>query len=184
MRVKLLLALAGAALSGACAPLQENAEVLELKTPQMTTVSYTASLRGAYIVPGDSKLRYCAEPAPDTALDSLQKLAAEVSVTVPQGAEGSAEFASELQAKVVQLAGRTQLVLLAREMLYRACELSLNHPEKSVEALELYTKVADIVRELGISDRTYAQADLFRQSKGVANATKLLEDFQKSLPPN
>jgi DNA-binding GntR family transcriptional regulator len=173
----------GAALAAlavtSCSPLQEKAVVHEVKTPTMTTISAPASLRNVYMVPAGSALKYCAEPAPDTALDSVQKLAAEVKAAIPQvQADVAGKLDSELQAKVVQLAGRSQLVVLAREMLYRACELSINNPGGSDQAIKLYTEVAQLVRDLAAAEKAQAAADLVRQSQGSANAANILRQLQ------
>ena len=102
---------------------QRKAKVLEVEAGAYA-VTYPSDIRGAYFIKKGSNVRICAEPAPDVALDTLQKLTADISAKLAATEEGSAKFSSELSAKVVQLAGRTELLLLAREMLYRACELS------------------------------------------------------------
>lgn len=145
----------------------------------MTALAYPASLRGAYLVPKDSGLKYCAEPAPDTALESVQKLAAAVKGSAPEGPSGELSFNSELSATVVALAGRTQLVLLAREMLYRACEISINNPDDTSEiAVQLFNKAADLIVALAEADRATAIKNLVTATKGAENARKLLEQFQ------
>ena len=123
---------------------------------------YSASIRGTYFKSTDAASKFCAEPAPDVALDTLQKFAAELNVKVEGSGEGGGKVSSEVGSKVVELAGRTQLILLARELLYRACELSLNQPEVgSGDIINMYATVVQLVEKLGTS----SLSDLSRESK-------------------
>lgn len=152
-----------------CATTQKDARILTIKDANTTVITYPTELRGAYVVRSGSGLRYCAEPAPDVALDTLQKLSANLGVKPPAGTAVQGSLDSELSTKVVQLAGRTQLVLLAREMLYRACELTLNNPslDNGKEALAMYQIVANLVKDLGNADKSNAEADKLKAQAEV-----------------
>lgn len=155
-----IAALAAIALSG-CASLTPPARTHELTPGKPYVVDYDASRRGAYIVPvtpdGTGQFRVCAEPAPDVALESITKIIAELKLAQ---ADVDAKTQIELSTRVVELAGRTQLVLVLRESLYRLCEQGLNGSLSQEQVSTLYTKVLDTIVML-------AQSDLAREQKEI-----------------
>jgi hypothetical protein len=156
-------------LSG-CAIPQKHAETIDLDGYSTYTITYPTELRGTYFFENDGKVRYCAEPVPDVALETVQKLTATLTATLAKAESIEGEVATDLSNKVVQLAGRTELLLLAREMLYRACELSLNHPKDDAAAMSLYTRVADLVERLGDAEKITARAELAREQQRALDA--------------
>lgn len=115
-------------------------------------------------------MQFCAEPAPDVALQSLVKVTENLKVTTPSNVTGEGSFSGEFASNVIQLAGRTQLVLLAREMLYRACELSVNQQADKDTAVTLYKAAGELVRDLGQADRMRAKADLAKSAEALKKA--------------
>lgn len=105
---------------------QKHAETMTLGDSNIQAITYPPELRAAYAVNEGSTARYCAEPPPDVALSTIQKIAGEAKATTESGTEAEGKFSAEASTTALELAGRTQIVLLAREMLYRICELSLN----------------------------------------------------------
>lgn len=188
------------ALAG-CSAFQKSHEVgviglNEHKRPLVIT--YDATSRGAYMVDKNSNVQICAEPAPDAALENLAKISGEIGLPLPSDNSLSIEANSELQSKIVELAGRTQLVLLAREMLYRACEQSINNPNSvNNTATDMFNKVADMLVALGNASEKQADAakDEAKTKKveAIKEATKaaqklpgsdarqVLEDYLKTL---
>lgn len=154
----------------ACGVPQRSAQVHSIRANDVSAVSYPADLRGAYLKMGESKMQFCAEPAPDVALQSLVKVTENLKVTTPSGTQGEGSFSGEFASNVIQLAGRTQLVLLAREMLYRACELAVNHDTDHRTAVELYQAARELVRDLGQADRMRAKADLAKSAEALKKA--------------
>lgn len=158
-----------------CSTPQRQAKILQVN-PTVQAVTYPSDVRGAYVIQRDDGVRVCAEPAPDVALDSLQKLTAELSAQLAPTEEGKAKVSSELSAKVVQLAGRTELLLLARELLYRACELSNNAHVDDKTVVELYDRVARLVEHLGQADKASAEAELLREQRALENAGRAIDE--------
>lgn len=157
--------------------------------PRPMVLAYDSTSRGAYVTSVPPEVRLCAEPVPDVALENLVKLTGNLTAQSPSGPSGSAEATTEVQAKVVELAGRSQLVLLAREMLYRACEYSLNHPTDTDGARAMFKSTTDVLEKLGAAadkqaDAAKAQADANR-TQAATDAAKTLEtlsgDAKKSL---
>ncbi|MEK6801580.1 MAG: hypothetical protein AABZ34_02790 [Nitrospirota bacterium] len=153
-----------------CSLPQRATKVIELPENKSSVVTYSAELRGAYIRAPNAKFEICAEPAPDVALESVEKITASLKGILQTGQTVEGSLSTELATKVVQLAGRTQLVLLAREMLFRACELSLNNDVKPDTVVHLYTVAADLVKDLGAADKIRAKADLTKASEAAKKA--------------
>ncbi len=158
-----------------CSTPQRQAKVLQVN-PTVQAITYPSDVRGAYVIQREDGVKVCAEPAPDVALDSLQKLTAELSARLAPTEEGKAKVSSELSAKVVQLAGRTELLLLARELLYRACELSNNAHVDDRTVVELYDRVARLVEHLGQADKASAEAELLREQRALESAGRAIDE--------
>lgn len=161
-----------------CATPQREVKVLNLDETKSSVLTYPSDLRGAYIPKTNASLKFCAEPAPDVALDSLQKLATSLQANLPSGVSGGASISTEFSSKVVELAGRTQLLLIAREMLFRACELSLNYPSEKDEAFKLYREVVTLINNLGIAEKTQAAAN---KAQADAKLAKALHDASTTI---
>jgi hypothetical protein len=161
-------------------PAQDKTEIFVTKAG-VDVVSYTGTLRGAYVLPPGSQARFCAEPAPDVSLDTLKEIAANLKATAETvgsvakpAIEGGIE--SKITTKALELQGRTALVVLARDLLYRLCELSLNHPPDSEAykaAATQYTQVLEVIQVLAAADQASAHADLLRAQM---EATRILAD--------
>ena len=71
--------------------------------------------------------------------------------------------AAKLSSAAIELAGRSQLVLLAREFLYRECELAANFAldeQKYNELSKQYAQILDVVTDLARAEQKRAQAEL------------------------
>lgn len=143
-----------------CSLIQPNATVLKNVDESTDVVVYPAALRGAYIFKKGKTVHVCAEPVPDVALENLQKLSANLNAKLTSGDEGGINVSSEISTKIIELAGRTELLLLTRELLYRVCELEGNRNIDSNAAEELYSRVMDLVLEIAAADKTQAEANL------------------------
>lgn len=67
--------------------------------------------------------------------------------------------------------------ILAREMLYRACELNVNHPDSADKAMGMYMRVAELVENLGRAERAIAEAELIRASFGEDKTSKCIDSW-------
>lgn len=136
--------LAGLVSLGCTGP-QRRAELLDLNKERASVVTMPADLRTTYLLTDDEQQRFCAEPSPDVAMEALRAIEARY-----HAAHGPGGLSGEASSRVMELAGRSQLVMVARELLYRACELSVNHPDTGHEtAIEMYGAVVDLIRALG-----------------------------------
>lgn len=144
----------------ACSLPETKSRILTIDNNNTRAVTYPGNLRGAYFVDKQSSVRFCSEPAPDIAMENLQKLSANLSATLKSGDQGNAALNAELRAKVIELAGRTELLLVAREMLYRACELSINHDITPEQITKIYDSVSKLIMNLATAEKTQAEANL------------------------
>ncbi|MHA6881539.1 hypothetical protein [Ralstonia pseudosolanacearum] len=121
-------------------------------------LNYDAERRGAVIFPTDDHYRYCAEPAPDVAQSVINKMQASVQSHGGELGSGSAE--SDVNA--IELAGRTNTVLIARESLYRICELTINQNLKNEEITEMFIAVISMISDV-------AKSESYRSKAAVAS---------------
>lgn len=128
----------------------------ELEPGKPYLIDYDASRRGAYVLPAGSA-RVCAEPAPDVAIESITKIIAELKIP---NSNVDASTQVELSTKVVELAGRTQLVLILRESLYRLCEQGLNGTLSNEQINDRYKQVLDTIVLLARSDLAANQKEI------------------------
>ncbi len=150
-----------------------------LKADQAYWFHYEATRRGGFLVGADSKIKMCAEPAPDVALARTIELMGKGSY---QGATGEAQ--AKLAEQLAQLSGRTQTVLILRESLFRLCELSINNSALTASELKgLYKDVIDAVVQLATADVTNAQAEENKAKAALENAKTLQMRTLDSLNP-
>ncbi len=173
LRALFLLPLAAGLLG--CETPQQHAEHIELKDRGVSVVAYPTQIRGAYVFNPGSDNRFCAEPPPDVALDSLQDIAGKLNLKAPEVGEAGGELSAKITADVVQLAGRSQLLSLAREMLYRACELSNNSKADTAESIALYQAVVALVRDLGQAEKDLAAAERLRAVAAIEGRSSKID---------
>jgi len=173
------LALAPAALLllAGCALPQRQATLLEVDASTQV-VAYPADLRGAYLVTG-AGVRMCAEPAPDIALASTEKLTGALTMLSETGQQLEASAAADLAAQVVTLAGRSSLVLLARDLLFRLCEAGGNNGLDQATYVALFSRVTDLVERLGRAEQDRAAADLAREEAALRRAGATIDEVLK-----
>lgn len=168
LRALSLCALSALALSGCSNSDQDRAVTTAIGESGFDLVSYTGTTRGAYIWPEGKSGHICAEPPPDLGLTTAREISANLkaaaetlgNIAAPSiDAGGVAKFSSA----AIELAGRSQLVLLTREFLYRECELAANFaadPQKYKALSEQYEKVLKVVLALAEADRDKATKEL------------------------
>ncbi len=158
-----------------CALPQRRVEVLDLASGGQV-ISYPADLRGAYVTGG----RTCAEPVPDVALASTSQLAGALKLLSETGQTAEATATADLAAKVAELSGRTQTVLLARELLWRACEATLNNPDLEQSTfVVVFDRVADLIERLARADQDRAAAALARDEAKLRRAGAMIDEVLK-----
>lgn len=93
--------------------------------------------------------------------------------SVPQ--KGDVELQGKLETEVIQLAGRTQIVLFLRESMYRLCEQAANGFLTPAELNVLYGRVLETGVELAkaTTEASVAAQKQAQAAEAVAEAEKL-----------
>ncbi|MCI0430632.1 MAG: hypothetical protein L0210_08850 [Rhodospirillales bacterium] len=177
-----LYVLSALALSGCFSGAQDSAVPSAIGESGFDLVSYTGTTRGTYIWPEGNSKRICAEPPPDLGLTTAREISANLKAAATSlGAIASPSIdaggAAKLSSAAIELAGRSQLVLLTREFLYRQCELAANFKPGTPEynALsEQYRQVLEVVLRLADADKTRAAAEL----QAILNEAAALNKMQ------
>jgi hypothetical protein len=157
-RLVRLVVLGAAVLLSACSLFpQKDVRLASLKDG-VTVVSYPAEMRGAYIIPRQGQDTICSEPAPDVALKSVAELSSKLTANVQGETKLDAEAAAKVTTEAIQLAGRTQLVLVARDMLYSLCSVSRNNDFTPEQVKDIYSEIANVITVLANADQKNAQA--------------------------
>lgn len=159
--------------------------------PSNAQVIYApASRRATYFADPQGNLRYCAEPMPDATsdqshtatVDLAQSGSAEVGkggASIKGSTSNSSKIASDQKTTSKEMAGRSSAVLLARELMYRLCELSLNFKpgDPAYElAAKQYKEVSDVIRDIATAERLQASAQKNDAEAGkLRNQEKLAE---------
>jgi len=135
--------------------------------------------------------RSCAEPSPDIGLSTTAALAlaAQASADTAGGVAKPSVNGSlneSIASTAMALAGRNATVLLARDLTFRLCELSLNYPPGSAEfatgAQELQ-RVIDLVKVIADTESKQADADQKNAAANQANADALKTATQAAFLP-
>lgn len=109
-------------------------------------VSRNSEEQIAMFVTPDDVERICLAPAPDAALSFSEGMS--VGKVGETGGQSS-----------VSLGGRTGTVLLARELLYRACEFSQNYTLSKKEAYDLYILSLNAIAAVGETEQLVEQSE-------------------------
>lgn len=135
-------------------------EKLGMAEPARPAASAAATAAAAPAVAPAPAIRSCAEAAPDATL----KLIARLEATQGKAQGGSAE----LDASVVRLAERTQMLSFLRESLYRTCERAAAGQITKDEAAAAYDKVMNSVHAIIETDRDRARESAAKAVKGLS----------------
>lgn len=159
---------------------QQKAEILNLPTDKPAVVSFTGTVRGAYVAPTGAptdalSIRYCAEPPPDVAADTLKDLAAKLEAEIANQGKAAAELRSKIETKINELSGRSEVILLTRELLYRQCELFANGALTDQQISENFPRIVEAVVALAEAEQQKAKAQLLEVSQ-TAITRELADD--------
>jgi hypothetical protein len=109
-----------------------------------------AAYREVYFSPSTSNERHCRAPDPDFSVQQSDKL----SVSLPTNG-GESMGGGETQTGL-NLGGRTQTVLITRELMYRACELAANINADADTSIAIYDKFLQAIQAL--ADKPFADS--------------------------
>ena len=119
-------------------------------------LTYDASRRGTLLTVRSGQIvRSCAEPAPDAVYSFVNSLKGTLRAPSGSSAEG---VDAALNATVQALAGRDNLVLLARESLFRLCEARANQDISSQRYADIFQDILQQVKEIAAAEKARSEA--------------------------
>jgi hypothetical protein len=116
----------------------------------------------------------CSEPQPDAAT----QLAAKASLSGEGGrigADASAEAVLEYNTAVIQLAGRTSSVLIARDFMFNICILRANGFISNEEAFSLASETIGLIRDIAQTDKIEAATQAARADVPLAAMSPVID---------
>ena len=159
-----------------CANFSPTSSANSLESGKSYWLSYDASRRGALVIAEGQKIKTCAEPAPDVALSFVNTLKG--SLSTPSGVSATGVEAA-LNATAQALAGRDDVVLLAREALFRICEASINGNIKSEDVKPLFQDVFEQVKQIAVEQAKTAKSKAVEAEAEVQKAKLKSESLSK-----
>lgn len=125
--------------------------------PATYLIQTDSNVRNSYLFvrksgTGPAQTVTCNEPMPDTALQTAQKLAASVEET----SGNKSQVGWETSSTIAQLAGRTQTVLIARELLFNSCLMYANGGIDNGQLLDIYNETVELIGNLAETDKQNA----------------------------
>lgn len=157
-----------AVILGGCTNFYPPTSVRKLEPNARYLVSHDSSRRGAWIATdATGKVTSCAEPAPDVALSLSTGLKADISAG---GVEAKGVDASAASTALA-LAGRDNVVLLAREALFRICEQQAMGNLTPDQVRGLFKEVFFYMKEIAVAQATKEEAKA-KQLEEIAKAAK------------
>ena len=113
-------------------------------TEDVVMHSYSDDLQNAFFKKGNNPTRLCLEPAPDVAVSATDNVSLSTQTGDSVGVQDGTSATS--------LGGRSGMALIAREMLYRACELSMNNNSSPEESIEIYERFLSSIEKISAHD--------------------------------
>lgn len=144
--------------------------------PATYLIQTDSNVRNSYLFvrksgTGPAQTITCNEPMPDTALQTAQKLAASVEET----SGNKSQVGWETSSTIAQLAGRTQTVLIARELLFNSCLMYANGAINDTQLLVIYKDTVGLVRDLAAADKLNAESAASDASARATVAVRALD---------
>lgn len=119
-------------------------------------LTYDASRRGTLLVAENGRItRSCAEPAPDTATSYANSLKG--TLKTPGGTSAESVDAA-INSTALALAGRDNLVLLAREALFRLCEARANGDISTKRYADIFQDVLEQIKQISEAEKAKSLA--------------------------
>ncbi|WP_172562566.1 hypothetical protein [Vibrio furnissii] len=145
-------------------------------------MDYDASRRGTLLLKkgeDGSEWVTCSEPAPDVALNFVNKLEGNLKAKDLEIADAK----GEVTINAIKLAERTQMVSFLRESLFRLCEMSLNHNFDDVNSKEMYMGVLNAALALVEKDKQEIESEKLKAQAEVEKAKAFSVFIEKGNSP-
>jgi hypothetical protein len=130
-----------ALLLSACASVYEpRPNTTELRSG--VVITSTAAEGHTFVRDPMQRIHICSQGQPDAAFDQGESAGMSIALVSQTRSESGSE---DEDSDDIEMSGRTPVLLMTRELFYRACEFSANYDLDKKEALALYMKTLDTV---------------------------------------
>jgi len=113
----------------------------QLPLKSNSSIAVTAGVSQTFVRSADAKMILCTQSMADAAFD--QGEGGDVSYALVDASED--QISGESNENEVEMAGRTPAVLMARELMFRACEFSSNYGLNKKEAINIYQQTLQTI---------------------------------------
>ena len=109
-------------LSG-CSMFESSARKHSIAADEKTAYwfDYNSHRRGAFIIPDKKNVKIISEPAPDTVVENILKLAGSLNYQSVTG-----QVSADLSQQIIQLGQRSEMIMFLRETMFRLSEAGNN----------------------------------------------------------
>ena len=149
-----------------------------------TTLATTAVINHTFIRSKGSNYLVCSQNSADAAFD--QGTDNSISGTLATGA--SEGITNQKSADDVEMSGRTPVLLMTRELMYRSCEFAANYNLSKGEAQALYEKTLNLIGTVWATEAgntTINITDALKVASGTTrNTNELSSNTSKEAPSN
>ena len=168
-----LTALVLSLLCSSCAMLESSAAKSRLiDRPGLDVVLDHSTGIGFVISDPKFKEQVCKTPAPDVLAGVTKSEAISLPSLLPGSTSSGAAITDSEGYSATNLGGRTPSVLIARDFLYRVCEMSINmqlSPEETVKVyLQAMDKIVEIIKDRSAAGKSVPTATSTTKSPPVA----------------
>ena len=99
-----------------------------------------------------SQERMCLAPGPDYSVTASRGVNVGMGVGLPVGPKGEQNIGGDVSRGALSLGGRNPGVLIARELMYRACELAMNLNADQATTIKIYTRFLEAIEKIALSE--------------------------------
>ena len=133
--MKFIFLLSWIVLIAACASKQQKADLnnVMVTSQGVSLISNHPEIINTYIKQQDVQSVYCLEPDPDIAVGFGSSLSLNAS-----DENSKATISGSEQESLISTGGLSPMVLVVRELMYRACELSMNTNANQQQSIAIY----------------------------------------------
>ena len=97
---------------------------------------------------GSSKERFCLAPGPDYSVTASRGVSLGMGMGGPVGPKGEETVGGDASRGALSLGGRNPEVLIARALMYRACEMVMNLNADQDTAIKIYTRFLEAIEKI------------------------------------
>jgi len=177
--IKSIIVFAAALSLSACGGFTHKAEIE--KFPESGVIFSSPSVKTSLIQDPQRLKKICMGRGADAVFEESESGDLSISMISVGNSEGD-KIGEQDQAGEQEMTGRTPAVLMARELFYRACELTINEQLKEKDALELFYAVLKVVKDGWIQEGKNTSIKIGENESVVDTTNNNLQSSGVTLP--